>query len=225
MKRAFFALLFLLGFVLLGLSTALAGGNNYKNFDVALYARYYETRQMNDPAWLESHWEAISKNMKADKIYLETSRDMLVVYQATLDQAKKFFLGKGLKVSGGITVTVSEANQFETYCYSNPEHRQKLKDIVQFTAKNFDEFILDDFFFTDCKADSDIAAKGNRTWTQFRLAQMDEARRNLVLAPARAVNPKVKVIIKYPNLYDHFQYLGFNLETEPKFFDKIYTGT
>ena len=225
MKRTSIALLCLLGCALFGLSTALAGGNNYKNFDVALYARYYETRQMNDPAWLESHWEAMSKNMKVDKIYLETSRDMLVVDQATLDQAKKFFLGKGLKVSGGITVTVSEANQFETYCYSNPEHRQKLKDIVQFTAKNFDEFILDDFFFTDCKADSDIAAKGNRTWTQFRLAQMDDAGRNLVVAPARAVNPKVKVIIKYPNWYDHFQYLGFNLETEPKFFDKIYTGT
>jgi hypothetical protein len=92
------------------LTAAMAGGNNYKNFDVALYARYYETRQMNDPAWLESHWEAVSKNMKVDKIYLETSRDMLVVDQATLDQAKKFFLSKGLKVAGGITVTVSEAN-------------------------------------------------------------------------------------------------------------------
>ncbi len=123
--------------ILLCLAPAAAGGNNYKNFDVALYSRVYETRQMNDPAWLESHWAAVSKNMKVDKIYLETSRDMVVVDQATLDQAKKFFLGKGLKVAGGITVTVSEANRFETYCYSNPEHRQKLKDIVEFTARNF----------------------------------------------------------------------------------------
>jgi hypothetical protein len=215
----------LLCFASISLCTAFAGGDNYKNFDVALYSRVYETRQMNDPAWLESHWEAVSKHMKVDKIYLETSRDMVVVDQATLDQAKRFFLSKGVKVSGGITVTVSEANQFETYCYSNPEHRQKLKDIVEFTARNFDEFILDDFFFTDCKADSDIAAKGSRTWTQFRLAQMDEAGRNLVVGPARAVNPKVKIIIKYPNWYDHFQFLGFNLETEPKYFDKIYTGT
>ena len=205
--------------------SAIAGGNNYKNFDVALYSRVYETRQMGDRAWLESHWEGVSKNMKIDKIYLETSRDTILVDQATLDVAKKFFLEKGLKVSGGITLTVSEPNQFETYCYSNPEHRKRIREIVEFTAKNFDEFILDDFFFTDCKADSDIAAKGNRTWTQFRLAQMDEAARNLVLGPARAVNPKVKVIIKYPNWYDHFQYLGFNLETEPKLFDKIYTGT
>jgi hypothetical protein len=202
----------------------MAGGSNYKTFDVALYSRVYETRQMNDPAWLESRWAAVSKNMKVDKIYLETHRDTIVVDQATLDQAKKFFLAKGVKVAGGITVTISERNQFETYCYSNPEH-QMLQKVVEFTARNFDEFILDDFFFTDCKADSDIAAKGNRTWTEFRLAQMDEAARNLVIKPAKAVNPKVKIVIKYPNWYDHFQNLGFNLETEPRYFDGIYTGT
>ena len=51
-------------------SAAVAGGNNYKNFDVALYSRVYETQQMKDPAWLESRWEAISKNVKLDHIYL-----------------------------------------------------------------------------------------------------------------------------------------------------------
>jgi len=212
------------GFVL-SASAVLASGNNYKNFDVAIYSRVYETQQMKDPAWLESHWAAISRNMKVDKIYLETHRDMVVVDQATLDQAKKFFAGKGVKVSGGITATINERNRFETYCYSDPVLRQKLKEVVEFTARNFDEIILDDFFFTDCKSDSEIKAKGDRSWTAYRLALMDEAGRNLVVNPAKAVNPKVRVIIKYPNWYDHFQYLGFNLETEPKYFDKIYTGT
>ena len=206
-------------------SAALASGNNYKNFDVAVYSRVYETKQMKDPAWLESHWEAISRNMKVDKIYLETHRDMVVVDQETLDQAKKFFAGKGVKVSGGITATINERNLFETYCYADPVLRQKLKEVVEFTARNFDEIILDDFFFTDCKSDSEIQAKGDRSWTAYRLAQMDEAGRTLVVNPAKAVNPKVSVIIKYPNWYDHFQFMGFNLETEPKYFDKIYTGT
>jgi hypothetical protein len=209
----------------LTISAALASGNNYKNFDVAIYSRVYETKQMKDPAWLESHWEAISRNMKVDKIYLETHRDMVVVDQETLDQAKKFFIGKGVKVSGGITATINERNMFETYCYSDPVLRQKLKEVVEFTARNFDEIILDDFFFTDCKSDGEIQAKGDRSWTAYRLALMDEAGRNLVVGPAKVVNPKVRVIIKYPNWYDHFQYLGFNLETEPKYFDKIYTGT
>jgi hypothetical protein len=35
-----------------GFSAAFGGGQNYRNFDVALYARVYETQQMKDPAWL-----------------------------------------------------------------------------------------------------------------------------------------------------------------------------
>jgi hypothetical protein len=202
-----------------------AGGANYRNFDVAVYCRVYEVRQMKDLAYLESTWAAISPHVKIDKVYLETHRDTIVVDQATLDQARRFFEGKGVKVAGGITITINEMNQFETYCYSNPEHRKKLQEIVEFTARNFDEFILDDFFFTSCKCDLCIKAKGNRSWTDFRLALMDEAGRSLILKPARAVNPKVKITIKYPNWYDHFQNLGFNLETQPKYFDTIYTGT
>src|ERR1035438_162328 len=127
----------------LTISAALASGNNYKNFDIAIYSRVYETRQMKDPAWLESHWEAISRNMKVDKIYLETHRDTVMVDQETLDQAKKFFLSKGVKVSGGITATINERNRFETFCYADPAQRQKMKEIVEFTARNFDEIILD----------------------------------------------------------------------------------
>ena len=46
-----------------------------------------------------------------------------------------------------------------------------------------------------------------------------------MVAAAKAANPNVKVIIKYPQWYDHFQETGFNLATQPKYFDGIYTGT
>jgi hypothetical protein len=91
--------------------------------------------------------------------------------------------------------------------------------------RHFDEIILDDFFFTDCKCDLCIKAKGNLSWTQYRLNLMTEAAQELVIKPAKAINPKVKIVIKFPNWYEHFQGLGFNLETEPKLFDGIYTGT
>ena len=54
---------------------------------------------------------------------------------------------------------------------------------------------------------------------------MEEVSRNLVIKPAKAINPKVKMVIKYPNWYEHYQGLGYNLEAEPKLFDGIYTGT
>ena len=54
---------------------------------------------------------------------------------------------------------------------------------------------------------------------------MTEAGQNLVIKPAKKVNPKVKIIIKYPNWYDHFQGLGFDLQHGPQIFDAVWTGT
>ena len=54
---------------------------------------------------------------------------------------------------------------------------------------------------------------------------MDDAAENLIIKPARAVNPRVKLVIKFPNWYEHFQGLGYDLDREPKLFDGIYTGT
>ena len=197
----------------------------HRNFVVSVYVRAYEVDKMKDTQWLESTWKTISSQLDVDKIYLETHRDLLIVDDATLEKAKKFFQSKGIEVAGGITYTIDESNDFETFCYSDPEHRKIVQDIAEHTAKHFDEFLLDDFFFTSCKSEAEIKAKGNKSWTQYRLELMNEAGRNLVVGPAKRVNPKVKVIIKYPNWYDHFQGLGFNLEYGPQIFDGVWTGT
>ncbi|NJO70338.1 MAG: hypothetical protein HC830_14590, partial [Bacteroidetes bacterium] len=198
---------------------------NYKNFKVSVYARAYEVREMADLKKLETTWNEITQQCKVDKIYLETHRDKIIVDEKTLQAAKKFFLSKGVQVAGGITYTIDETNHFETFCYTNPEHRKLAQHIAEITARNFDEFILDDFFFTSCKCDMCIKAKGDQSWTNYRLNLMRDAGRDLIINPAKAINPKVKVIIKYPNWYEHFQGLGFNLEASPKMFDGIYTGT
>ena len=199
---------------------------HYNNFRVSVYCRAYEVRQMGDTNnYLKPLWNEISRQLKVDKVYLETHRDLIVVNQDTLNIAKKFFKDRGIEVAGGITLTISEPNRFQTFCYSNPGDRKKVKALSEYTAKNFDEFILDDFFFTNCKDDEAIKDKGDKSWTQYRLALMTDAAKNLIVGPAKAVNPKVKVVVKYPNWYEHFAGMGFNLETEPKIFDGIYTGT
>lgn len=217
--------LFLTASLLIGIAVITLYADNYKNFKVAVYARAYEVQKMDSLPWLDPIWNEISRQVKVDKFYLETHRDLLVVDEKTLLAAKKYFEDKGIETAGGITLTVNESNRFETFCYSNPEHRKKVKEIVEYTAKHFDEIILDDFFFTNCKCELCIKAKGNLSWTQYRLNLMTEASTELIIKPAKAVNPKVKVVVKYPNWYEHFQGLGFNLETEPKLFDGIYTGT
>ena len=212
----------LLSFVMAVIQSAHAG--HYKNFDVAVYMRAQQMRETRDPKWLESRWAVIERQLHVDKIYLETHRDGDMPDEETVEKTKRFFKDKGVRTAGGITLTVNERNRFQTFCYTNPDHRKKVKEIVEFTARHFDEIILDDFFFTNCKCESCIRAKGERSWTAFRLDLLTGAARELILGPARSVNPKVKVTIKYPNWYEHFQGLGFDLETGPKLFDKIYTG-
>ncbi len=212
-------------FAAMALLMAVPATAKHKNFTVSVYVRAFEVDKMKDTEWLESTWKIISSQLDVDKIYLETHRDLLIVDDATLEKAKKFFEKQGIEVAGGITYTISEPNDFETFSYSDPEDRAMVKKIAEHTAKHFDEFLLDDFFFTSSKKDVEIAAKGDRSWTEYRLQIMNDAGRNLVVGPAKAVNPKVKVIIKYPNWYDDFQGLGFNLEDGPQIFDGVWTGT
>ncbi len=199
--------------------------NAMKNFRTAVYTRVYEVQQMGDPEWLKSAWETIEPQLKVDKIYLETHRDLIIVQEDTLKRAIKFFRDRGIETAGGITFTVDESNRFETFCYTRPEMRAKVKEISEYTAKFFDEIILDDFFFTSCKCPACVNAKGDKSWTEYRLELMKHAAQDLVIEPAKKVNPNVKVVIKYPNWYEHFQGLGCNLEAQPKMFDGIYTGT
>ncbi|MBN1414057.1 MAG: hypothetical protein JW973_03060 [Bacteroidales bacterium] len=198
----------------------------YQNFRVSVYCTARDVAQMNDTTkYLLPRWNEISRQMRVDKVYLETHRDLLIVDQKTLDIAKKFFNDRGVEIAGGITYTVQESEHFRTFCYNDPDDRKMVKEIAEYTAINFNEIILDDFFFTSCKSDGAIQDKGNRSWTEYRLNLMADAAQNLIVGPAKKVNPGVRVIIKYPNWYEHFQGLGFNLEKEPGIFDGIYTGT
>ena len=197
----------------------------FENFKVSTYIRAQEVARMDEEKFLKSTWEVVSQQVDLDKIYLETHRDAFTVPEKTMLKVKKFFESKGLEVGGGITYTRSEPTDFETYSYARPDERKIVKDVAEYTAKLFDDFILDDFFFIDLKNDDEIAAKGSKSWTEYRLRLMADAGKDLVVNPAKAVNPKVKVIVKYPNWYDHFHGLGFNLEEEPAYFDGIWTGT
>ena len=121
-----------------------------------------------------------------------------------------------------MAASAGSSNRFATPTRTTARSSQNAAELA---ARHFDEVIQDDFFFDTTKTDSDIAAKGDKSWTQFRLELMDDAAENLIVKPAKAVNPKVKMVIKFPNWYEHFQGSGYDLEREPKIFDGIYTGT
>jgi len=202
-----------------------ARAGNYQNFGVAVYIPVRVVNSFADAKVLQSQWDIISSQVKVDKVYIEVQRDGILATDKLLDDVKKFFVDRGVQVAAGSAFTGAEAEQFRSFCYTNPADREFVKKTSELAARHFDEFILDDFFFNNSKTDSDIAAKGSQSWTDFRLKLMDEAGANLIVKAAKDVNPKIKVVIKFPNWYDHFQGLGFDLDKEPKIFDGIYTGT
>lgn len=216
-------------FLLLSMLTLSTGAfaGNYENFRVAVYVMVQDVNRMADTDALKATWAEFSKNLKVDKVYLETFRDMTFVDEAALQNAMRFFESKGVETMGGITYNFSGGTRmrWETVCYSNPEHRAIVKRVAELTAKYFDEFVLDDYYFTNCKCDLCIAAKGDASWSEFRTKLLDDAAKELIVGPAKAVNPDAKVIVKYPNWYEHFQGLGFDLEHGPHTFDGVYTGT
>jgi hypothetical protein len=212
-------------FVLLAIGSSCAA-DNYRNFDVAIYIPAGVVHSFEDAQKLQNDWNVISSQFKVDKVYIEAQRDHLTNSDALLENVKQFFIAHGVRVAGGMALSDgSIGGQFHSFCYTDPNDRAFIRSAAELAARHFDEIIQDDFFFTSTKNASDIAAKGKRSWTQFRLQLMDDAAENLIIKPARRVNPRVRMIIKFPNWYEHFQGNGYDLDKEPKMFDGIYTGT
>jgi len=200
--------------------------HHYQNFLVSIYIPVSIVNKFAEPGRLESEWQKISSQVNVDKVYIESQRSRELASDELLENVKKFFVGHGVQVAGGITWSdVPDGWQFRSFCYTDPKDREFIKKASEQLARHFDEIILDDFYFVTTKNESDIKAKGNRSWTDFRLELLNDAARKLIVGPAKAVNPKVKVIVKYPNWYEHFAGLGFDLDQGPKIFDGIYTGT
>jgi hypothetical protein len=199
----------------------------YKNFRVAIYIPVNSTKRLANPAAFEREFARVSSQLKFDKVYIEAYRNREFATDAELDTVKREFQAKGIQTSGGVTLAAGgwPGGQFGTFDYENPTDRAECERASRLAARHFDEVILDDFFFYTMKSDADIAAKGTRSWTQYRLDKMREASRNLVLGPAKQENPRVRMIIKYPNWYEHFHGLGYDLAVEAHMFDAIYTGT
>ena len=228
--------LFLILAAALSLRADAAPSLEHDQFHVAVYIPVFVVEKMKDPVYLETSWDELSSQVAVDKVYIETYRSGTTADEDLLETVKKFFVDRGVDVAGGIAYVGAgdtagsdeeddSEGQFVSMCYTDFKQREQVREIAELTSHHFNEIMLDDFFFNNTKRDSDIAAKGNQSWAAFRLKLMDDIANASVLSPARAVNPKVKIIIKFPNWYEHFQANGYDLDKEPKMFNGIYTGT
>lgn len=205
---------------------------HFKNFKMVVYIPASVAASFSQER-LERDYEFIEKYVGLDKVYLETHRGGCDVAEAQIRMIKAFLKEKGVEVSGGITTTIddfegAEAGKqrlFGTFCYTDPAMRKRMKEISEYAAGLFDEVILDDFYFTNCTCKRCIEAKGDRDWVTFRRELMGDVSENLIVNPAKAVNPKVRMVIKYPNWRESFHFTGYVPEVQRDLFDATYIGT
>ena len=213
---------------------------NYRNFQLVYYfvaqatARAEREKLEKDIAFFEKH-------LRVDKVYLEPYRNGVLADAEHVELCREVFEKHGVQVAGGLTTTIPtpegdapKQRMFETFCYNDGKMLAKLREACAFIGGHFDEFIIDDFFFTNCTCDACRRGRDeyNRehgiadgSWKAYRLHLMEKVSREDVIAPAKAANPKCRITIKYPNWAESYQETGYNPAGQRDLFDRIYTGT
>jgi hypothetical protein len=176
------------------------------------------------------------------RVFIESFRDAYQAERENLLQAKKVFQNNGFQVSGCVTTTrvgkVSTGWNLIS-CYTDIATQKHLQEIFEYTASIFDEIMIDDFLFTDCSCpECDEARKKGmviigdekypvqgEAWRDYRCELMFRLSDDRILKPVRRINPKAKVIIKYPQWYEMFQDRGYDVKRETEIFDMIWVGT
>lgn len=176
------------------------------------------------------------------KAYVESFRDGYRAPRDGLGQARDRLRAAGLEVSGCITTTrlgKSSTGWKGIACFTDQANQQGLRSEFEFAAGLFDEIMIDDFWFTDCTCPECNAARRSMTvtiggasspvagdtWQDYRGELMLQLSRRCVLEPAKHVNPRVQVIVKYPLWYDDFHERGYDVGRETAAFDRTWVGT
>ena len=182
------------------------------------------------------------KRTAVTKVYIEAFRGGYQAKREALAHAKARFLREGFAVSSCVTTTeVGKRSTVwkETGCYTDERTQERLQAIFEYAAGLFDEIMIDDFWFTDCRCPQCDAARkaktvtvGDRTypvaddtWDAYRCELMLRVSQRRILEAAHKVNPKVKIIVKYPQWYDKFQERGYDVIRETADFDRTWVGT
>ncbi|MBR1584827.1 MAG: permease [Clostridia bacterium] len=210
---------------------------HYRNFTLATYFVAHAAARITQEQ-LERQLQFMEKHMRLDKVYLEPWRGELASPEQ-IDMIRRVFQRHDVQVAGGLTTVIPtpegetpKPRMFDTICYTDERMRAKLREVSALIARQFDEFIIDDFFFTDCACPSCIAARdaynkkmGTKGWQAFRLDLMRRVSQEDVIAPAKAANPRCQITIKYPNWAESYQETGYNPAAQRHLFDQVYTGT
>jgi hypothetical protein len=216
-----------------------------RSADVHRFSTLFTAQAVRDDLTTdESIADAIAwcKRMAVTKVYLETFRDGYQADAAVLKHAAEAFRRAGLMVSGCVAPTrfgkPAKSHRDFHVCHTSPLTQERAGAIFADAARLFDEVMIDDFWSSYCECEACDAAREaqvvrvaeqtfvtpGKRWSDYRLVLMREVSRKYVLEAARGANPRVKLILKYPNWYDHYHERGYDVVAQTADFDRIWIG-
>ncbi len=162
------------------------------------------------------------------KVWLETYRNRNFVPAETLAAIKADLVSGGFETGAVIVPTrMSErasSGWDSVTCFTDPAASAKMAEVVTRSAMLFDSLLFDDFLFTDCRCAECEARRGKRSLADFRSELLADVIRESIVKPARKVNPKVRLIVKYPCWYESYHEMGYSLTADNELFDAVWAG-
>lgn len=169
--------------------------------------------------------------LQVSRLFLEGRRGDEYVPPATLTAVRDFFTAHGIHCSGGIATVPGSGfgvRQNEVLGWLNWQNPRTQRDVAGFFTENaplFDELIVDDFYCTSDTSPESDQARGDRSWGAYRRDLLVSLLEPMMFRPARAANPDIRLILKYPQWYDRFHLFGYDPARMSPPFDQIWVGT
>ncbi len=198
-------------------TAAKAAEQGWPHVKYAIYFTSSEVQKLLGTPEARADTLAYFAPIRARKFYLEYSGNDTDV--PGLKQIRDALRAQGIESAGAVV-----PNYRGPLCYNNPEHMDLLEKRVRSLADVFDQLIVDDWLFTICTCEKCVEGRGSQSWADYRRKLVAERSAERILAPARQVNPKIKVVVKYPNWYEGHPSNGYDVERQTKQFDMISVG-
>jgi len=170
------------------------------------------------------------RGFRITKVYLEFFRGTPVENEK-LKKVIDSLTKSGFEVAGGIATLpgegygVREDAKLGWFNWQNPKTQADVTRIMKTAAPLFREIIVDDFFCTGDTSPESLAAKGERTWSEYRRALLMDVAQRCIVIPAKTENPALTLTFKFPQWYDRFHEFGYDVAGASALFDRVGVGT
>lgn len=195
--------------------------DGWKHLNYAIFFTLYDVQHLlADPADFKKTMDYFAP-VKPTRVYIDGVGHDGKVDVPLMKEIAARFRAMGIEPDGAMVPTSIHGGPS---VYNNPEDLAQLKQRMQGLARVFDKIILDDWLFTNGTDPKSVEDRGDMTWAEYRTKLLLKQSKKYIIDPAREVNPKVQVIIKFPNWYESFPENGYDVANEVPQFDKMAIG-